>query len=169
MSRYREAELEKIKTQPIKKRYSKIDVDAFAGAVSPEMANILDALPDILAGRSLRKSIEATALAARSSNPVVAMIVMGLASFSNDLLMPAAWATCIDVGGRHAGTLSGSMDMMGNLIAGVAAVSVGYLLDLSGGNWSLVFYIGSAMYLGSAVCWYFLRSASRLESTPGQT
>ena len=74
MSRFREADLEKIKTQPIEKRHSKVNVDAFAGEVSPEMANILDAFPDILAGRSLRKAIKATARAARSSNSVVAMI-----------------------------------------------------------------------------------------------
>ena len=41
--------------------------------------------------------------------------LMGLASFFNDLVMPGAWATCMDVGGAYAGTVSGSMNMMGNM------------------------------------------------------
>jgi len=41
-----------------------------------------------------------------------AMIAMGMASFSNDLVMPGAWAACMDVGGKYAGTLSGTMNMM---------------------------------------------------------
>ncbi len=44
-----------------------------------------------------------------------AMIAMGVASFFNDLVMPGSWAACMDVGGKYAGTLSGTMNMMGNL------------------------------------------------------
>ena len=51
-------------------------------------------------------------------DPLWAMIVMGLASFANDLVMPCAWGACMDVGGKFAGTLSGSMNMMGNLAGG---------------------------------------------------
>src|SRR6185436_928811 len=47
-------------------------------------------------------------------DPLHAMLAMGLASFCNDLTMPGAWSTCMDVGGKYAGTVSGSMNMMGN-------------------------------------------------------
>ena len=50
-----------------------------------------------------------------------AMIAMGIASFSNDLVMPGSWAACMDVGGKYAGTLSGTMNMMGNLGRGLIA------------------------------------------------
>ena len=52
--------------------------------------------------------------AAYLQNPVLAMIAMGLSSFGNDLVMPGAWGACMDVGGKFAGSLSGSMNMMGN-------------------------------------------------------
>src|SRR5258708_27648600 len=49
------------------------------------------------------------------ANPVAAMVAMGFASFSNDLMMPGSSGTCMHVGGKYAGTLSGTMNMMGNL------------------------------------------------------
>ena len=48
-------------------------------------------------------------------NPVLAMIAMGMAGFFNDLTIPGSWGTCMDIGGRFAGTVSGSMNMMGNI------------------------------------------------------
>ena len=51
------------------------------------------------------------------SDALVVMVVMGFASFCNDLIMPGAWASCMDIGGKYAGTVSGSMNMMGNLAA----------------------------------------------------
>ncbi len=99
----------------------------------------------------------------RLHSPVAAMVAMGMASFCNDLAMPPAWVTCMDVGGRHAGTLSGSMNMMGNLSVGVASLSVGYLLEISGRNWALPFYLGAAMYFLGAVCWWMMGPARPLE------
>ena len=40
------------------------------------------------------------------SDPVLAMIAMGLAGFANDLTVPVSWGVCMDVGGRHTGTVS---------------------------------------------------------------
>jgi predicted MFS family arabinose efflux permease len=62
--------------------------------------------------------------ATRIQSPLLAMISLGLASFSNDLAMASGWGACMDVGGRHAGSLSGSMNMMGNLGGAVGPVVV---------------------------------------------
>jgi len=35
-------------------------------------------------------------------NPLFAMLAIGLASFSNDLVMPGAWTAAMDVGGKYA-------------------------------------------------------------------
>ena len=43
------------------------------------------------------------------------MFVLGMAGLFNDFVMPAAWAGCMDVGGRYAGTVSGAMNMMGSI------------------------------------------------------
>jgi MFS family permease len=91
-------------------------------------------------------------------DPRRAMIVLGFAGFFNDFVMPAAWAGTMDIGGRYAGTVSGAMNMMGSIAGASSVLVVGYLLAWTGGNWTLTFYISSAIYLVGAVCWLFLDS-----------
>ena len=43
----------------------------------------------------------------RIQDPTLAMVVLGFAGLFNDFVMPAAWAGCMDVGGRYAGTRRG--------------------------------------------------------------
>lgn len=92
-----------------------------------------------------------------------AMVIMGLASFSNDLVMPGAWGSCMDVGGKYAGTLSGSMNMMGNLGGATAPITLGYIVQNTG-NWTLAFYIMAAAYVVAAVAWALLDPVTPLEA-----
>jgi MFS transporter, ACS family, glucarate transporter len=62
-------------------------------------------------------------------DPLLAMLSMGMASFCNDLTMPGSWSTCMDVGGRFAGTVSGSMNMMGNFGGMAGPLVVGLILN----------------------------------------
>jgi ACS family glucarate transporter-like MFS transporter len=105
----------------------------------------------------------ATLVFTRLENPTIAMLVLGLSSFFNDLAMPPAWAACMDVGGRYSGTVSGGMNMMGNIAGGLSPVLVAYLLAWTSQNWTLTFYVSAAIYLGGAVCWLFLDSQTPLE------
>ncbi len=89
-------------------------------------------------------------------DPLLAMIAMGLASFANDLAMPPSWAACMDVGGKYVGTLSGSMNMMGNLAGGVGPLAVGYILQSTNNDWAITFYISAAVYLLGVFCWMFI-------------
>jgi MFS transporter, ACS family, glucarate transporter len=89
-------------------------------------------------------------------DPVYAMIVLGFAGFFNDLVMPAAWAGTMDVGGRYAGTVSGAMNTMGSIAGAFSVTVVGYLLAWTGDNWTLTFLISSTIYLFGGVCWLFL-------------
>ena len=74
MGRFREADLTKVKQQPVEERPSKVGVQDFAKPVTPEMGSLLDALPNILAGETLRQVVDAVAAAARGRRPVVAMV-----------------------------------------------------------------------------------------------
>jgi MFS family permease len=89
-------------------------------------------------------------------DPIAAMLVMGLASFSNDIVMPGAWGACMDVGGKYAGTLAGSMNMMGNLAGFVAPTVGGLILQHTAGNWNLFLYTMTAAYLIGSLCWPFI-------------
>ncbi|HYZ86319.1 MAG TPA: MFS transporter [Bryobacteraceae bacterium] len=98
----------------------------------------------------------------RTGDPLYAMLAMGLASFCNDLVMPGAWATCMDIGGRYAGTVAGSMNMMGNIAGFVAPAVGGYILQ-QGGSYNSFIYTMAAMYVLGFLCWPFIRSDQRLE------
>jgi MFS family permease len=99
----------------------------------------------------------------RIEDPLRAMIVLGFAGFFNDFIMPAAWASTMDIGGRYSGTVSGAMNMMGSIAGASSVLFVGYLLAWTSGNWTLTFYASSAIYLLGAVCWLFLDSHTPLE------
>jgi MFS family permease len=89
------------------------------------------------------------------ADPARAMFLLGLAVFFNDFVMPAAWAGCMDIGGRHSGTVSGSMNMLGNIGGALSPLAVGYILTWTQ-NWALTFYVSSAIYLLGGLCWLFI-------------
>lgn len=104
-------------------------------------------------------------------DPLLAMLAMGMAGFCNDLTMPGSWSACMDIGGKYAGTVSGSMNMMGNFGGMVGPLVVGYVLaatTLSTAtgttkNWELVFAISSVIYFLGALCWLAIDPVTPLE------
>lgn len=97
------------------------------------------------------------------ADPLRAMLLLGLAGFFNDFVMPAAWAGAMDIGGRHSGTVSGTMNMVGNLGGALSPLIVGYILTWYPGDWTLTFYVSCAIYLMGAVCWLFIDAHTPLE------
>jgi ACS family glucarate transporter-like MFS transporter len=96
-------------------------------------------------------------------DPLLAMIVIGLASFSNDLVMPPSWAAAMDIGGKYAGTVSGAMNMWGNIGGAIAPLVNGFLLTWTNGNWNLTFYVAAAVYLLGIACWAALDPVTPLK------
>jgi predicted MFS family arabinose efflux permease len=96
-------------------------------------------------------------------NPLLAMLAVGAASFSNDLVMGGAWGAAMDVGGKYAGSLSGAMNSWGNLGGAMSPLAIGYILRWSGNNWNLTFYVSAAVYAMGIVCWWFLDPVTPLE------
>ena len=86
-------------------------------------------------------------------NPYWAMLAMGLASFANDLTIPVAWASSMDLGGKHTGTVSGGMNTGGAGGGMVAGPMVAYLLKFSNDNWNVPLYVASAAYFAAMLCW----------------
>ncbi len=95
-------------------------------------------------------------------DPFWAMVAMGMASFGNDILMPGSWGACMDVGGKYAGTLSGSMNMMGNFGGALGPIVLGYVLQKTG-SWLLNFYIMAGIYLLAALAWRFIDPVTPLK------
>ena len=98
-------------------------------------------------------------------NATLAMFAMGLASFFNDFVMPCAWGTCMDVGGKYAGTLAGSMNMMGNLAGFAAPVLGGVILQSTNNNWNMFMYVMAGFYLLGTFTWPFIDPVTPIEAT----
>lgn len=79
-------------------------------------------------------------------------IVLGAWMFFNDAMLGPAWASCADIGERHAGTLSGAMNMTGSLAGAISMIVTGWWLDLS--MYSLIFTVFACGYALAALCWF---------------
>jgi MFS family permease len=100
-------------------------------------------------------------------DPLTGMIVLGMAGLFNDFVMPAAWAGCMDVGGRYSGTVSGAMNTLGSVAGAISPLVVGYLLTWTNQNWTVTFYVSAAVYSLGAVCWLFLDAKTPIEGATG--
>ena len=72
-----------------------------------------------------------------------------------DLMLPSAWALCIDLGKRYAGSVSGAMNTFGNLGGFCCSLMFGYLLKATG-NYDLPLYMIATMLIVSAILFSFI-------------
>jgi len=63
-----------------------------------------------------------------------------------------AWAVCLEIGGRHAGVVSGTMNTFGNLGGALSPVVFGQSLQ-AWGHWDLPLLSVAGCYLVAAACW----------------
>jgi nitrate/nitrite transporter NarK len=94
--------------------------------------------------------------------PLFAVAAIAFASFCNDITIPGAWTSCMDVGGPCVGTLGGAMNMLGNLGGFLSPIVLGYVVGRTG-DWNLTFYVTAAVYAGGALCWWLLDPVTPLE------
>lgn len=71
----------------------------------------------------------ATAL---TRDPVIATVLISLGLGVTDLMLPSAWAICLDIGGRFTGTVTGAMNTAGQLGGFLCTVLFGYIVSLTG-------------------------------------
>ncbi len=86
--------------------------------------------------------------------------------FCNDFTMAPAWAASTDIGERHAGALSGAMNMMGSLFAAVGMSLAGELFQRHLDD--LVFVMFGGAYLLAALCWLGVDAARPLVPRPAE-
>jgi|SRR5579859_427900 len=98
------------------------------------------------------------------ADPVAAMVAMGFASFCNDLVMPGSWGACMDVGGKYAGTLSGTMNMMGNFGGAVSPTAITLILRWTHNNWDATFYVSAAVYFCGSFFWLLMDPVTPIEA-----
>ena len=108
-----------------------------------------------LGSTSLAVSAVCMFLAAFIPGKMAVFVFLSLCFGIFDLMLPSAWALCIDLGKRHAGTLSGAMNTAGNIGGFCCGILFGELVQQSG-NYNLPLYMIAVMLIVSAVLFAFI-------------
>jgi ACS family glucarate transporter-like MFS transporter len=80
------------------------------------------------------------------------ILFFSLATFGVDLTLSPSWTVCADIGGRHVGTLSGAMNMMGSIGAFASSVLFPYFFGLTG-DIKGYFYLAAFLDAIAMGCW----------------
>lgn len=100
-------------------------------------------------------------LAAFIPGKMQVFIFLSLAFGIIDLMLPSAWALCIDLGKKYSGAVSGAMNTAGNLGGFVCSLIFGYVVSATG-NYNLPLYIIAGMLVISAVIFMFIDPTKQL-------
>ena len=100
-------------------------------------------------------------LAAFIPGKMQVFIFLSLAFGIIDLMLPSAWALCIDLGKKYSGAVSGAMNTAGNLGGFVCSLIFGYVVSATG-NYNLPLYIIALMLVISAVIFLFIDPTKQL-------
>ncbi|HEY1377182.1 MAG TPA: MFS transporter, partial [Gemmataceae bacterium] len=81
-------------------------------------------------------------------------VPLALTGFFNDLAMGSAWATCQDIGRRHAAIVAGCMNTVGNLGGAAAGITTGWVLDrFAPHGWTVNFLVFGGVYVVAMLLW----------------
>ena len=90
-----------------------------------------------------------------TSNPYFAVALLSFALASANFLLGAAWGTCGDIAGSHAGAISGCMNTAGQVGGFLCPIIVAHIVQ-NYGSWNLALYLTGAIYLTGAFAWLFI-------------
>jgi len=68
-------------------------------------------------------------LTSQTDSKMLAVTFLAFGYGSMDCMLPVAWALCMDVGGKFAGAVSGSMNMAGQLGSFLTSIVFGYMVS----------------------------------------
>ena len=109
----------------------------------------------IVGGGALAAAGVFTIAATFTGSPVLAAVLIALGGASSNFLLGAAWGTCIDIGGRRAGALSGAMNTSGQVGAILSPILIAFVSQrFVNANASL--YLTGTLFLMGAVCWIWV-------------
>lgn len=91
-------------------------------------------------------------VAAKAANPWVAIVALSVAVAAAMFTLGAAWGTCIDIGGRHSGVVSATMNTAGQISGIFSPILAVYVKDHFGG-WNAPLFLMAGLFVIGALCW----------------
>lgn len=92
----------------------------------------------------------------------MAIVFLSIAIFGADMTLSPSWSLCIDIGRKHAGAVSGTMNMAGNIGSFITALAFPYLQTWTGSE-AFFFYVGAALNVLAIGIWLMTRPNKTLE------
>jgi len=92
---------------------------------------------------------------------VLAAVLLAVAVGASMFTLGAAWGTCIDIGGNHAGVVSAAMNTSGALSSVLSPLVVTWLLGLYK-DWNAPLFVMGGLFLVGAVCWSFINPQKKI-------
>jgi ACS family glucarate transporter-like MFS transporter len=96
-----------------------------------------------------------------AETPLASIVWFSLAVFGSDMTISPSWSVCIDIGRGHAGAVSGTMNMAGNLGSFVTALAFPYLAAWTASN-APFFYVAAALNATAIFVWLFVDPRRRI-------
>lgn len=79
-----------------------------------------------------------------------------------DFTIPASWSTAMDIGGKHAGTITGAMNSAGLIGSTLNTIGFGYLVTAFGNNYHAPVILLSFLLMAGALLWLKIDSTKRI-------
>jgi len=94
---------------------------------------------------------------------IFATIFLSIAIFGADMTLCSSWSTCIDIGKKNAGAVSGTMNMAGNIGSFITALAFPYLHAWT--HSALPFFLaGALLNLLAVIMWFLIRPNLLIET-----
>jgi len=91
--------------------------------------------------------------AALTEDAYVAVYCLTAAMFFLECTIGPSWSVPMDVGGKNSGTVSGMMNMAGNIGGALSPLVFGFLVQY--GNWQAPFIIAACLLVAGSAVWAF--------------
>jgi MFS family permease len=106
-----------------------------------------------------------TGAACFTQDKFLTVLFLAIGYAGSDVMLPVAWAVCLDVGGRHSGSVSGAMNMAGQVGSFSSTVAFGYIVSATG-SWDAPLIPMSVIALVSALLWLKIDATRTLAGAP---
>lgn len=95
---------------------------------------------------------------AQAEDPVLAALLIAVSGAADSFLLGAAWGTCLDIAGPHAGLVTGTMNTAGQLGAFLSPILLPYMIGEGARpeDWALPLLVAGGLYIAGACCWLFV-------------
>jgi ACS family glucarate transporter-like MFS transporter len=93
---------------------------------------------------------------------VPAILFLTIAILGADMTLSPSWSLCVDIGKKHAGSVSGMMNMAGNIGSFVTGLAYPYLNAWTGSD-STYFYLAAVLNVLAIFAWMMIKPEKTLE------